>query len=120
MGKQNKEPKKPSVSHRDGFARASFLFQAAHLVKDGALSRMYIKSMDLVTKKGLLKVCPHVKRSMCKKCNRLQIPGRTCTAELEDEFKKSETLEIRCICGAKKRFPLGKDRDYILFADRKT
>jgi ribonuclease P protein subunit RPR2 len=120
MAKQNKEPRKPSVPNKDGFARASFLFQAAHFVRDGALSRMYIRSMDLVTKKGVLKVCPHVKRIVCKKCNRLQKPGRTCTAELEDEFKKSETLEIRCICGANKRFPVGKDREYVLFADRKT
>lgn len=110
--------KKPSVPNRDGFARASFLFQAAHVSRDAALSRMYIRSMDLVTKRSVLKVSPHVKRGVCKHCDRLQTPGQTCSINVEDEEKKSEVLEIRCLCGTRKRFPVGNDRDYVLFVDK--
>lgn len=113
--------KKPSVPNRDGFARASFLFQAAHTTASHpAVSRMYMRSMDLVTKKNVLKINPHVKRSVCKKCDRLQVPGKTCSMSIEDAMKKSETFQILCQCGSKRRFPVGKQRDYELFVDRKS
>ncbi|CEP22828.1 RPR2 [Cyberlindnera jadinii] len=122
MAKEGKKPqkqKKPSVPNKDGFSRASFLYQAAHVTKDPEVSRMYIRLMDLVTKRTVLKVSPHVKRSVCKSCDRLQQPGKTSMMTLEEEGKKSETLQIECVCGTTKRFPVGKNKDYIPFVDRK-
>ncbi|CDR47718.1 CYFA0S36e00782g1_1 [Cyberlindnera fabianii] len=120
----SKTPKKAhsrtSVPNKDGFSRASFLLQAATATSmtTQPLSRMYLRSMDLVTKKSVLKVDPIVKRVSCKKCDRLQIPNVTSTLRLENEGKKTEMYQVRCICGTTKRYPVGQDRQFKLFTEK--
>lgn len=118
--KDTKKSAKISIPNKDGFARASYLLQAAHVMtpKDEIISRMYLRSMDLVTKKNVLKVDPLVKRQFCKKCDRLEVSGTTCSISVVDEGKKSEMFKVRCKCGAIKRYPVGRDPNYVLFTEK--
>lgn len=67
---------------------------------------------------------PHIKRSICKKCDRVQIPGYTMTTRLQNHSKNqkkanSDVLEQTCTgCGYIKRYPVGKNLDYELWCDR--
>uniref|UniRef100_A0A0L0NUH9 Uncharacterized protein n=1 Tax=Candidozyma auris TaxID=498019 RepID=A0A0L0NUH9_CANAR len=122
-----KAVKLPRVS-KDHYARTSFLFQAAntHLQKGNSiLSRAMARNVDQVAKRTVLKLLPHMKRSMCKKCNSLMVPGLTMTLRVENELKKgsakADVLVVTCNeCSTTKRFAIGQKRDYQLFCDRAT
>ncbi|VEU19521.1 DEKNAAC100095 [Brettanomyces naardenensis] len=78
--------------------------------------------MDLVAKKSVSKVHPNIKRVTCKKCSRLMVPGVTAKWRLmnysKDKMPKCDILEISCVCGNIKRFPIGQKPDYVLFSER--
>lgn len=80
-----------------------------------------------VSKKGQIHLSSNIKRSICKQCNAILIPGRTSTHTIENKSKGglkpwADVLEIECnFCGAKKRFPVGavrqkkkKHRDVVM------
>lgn len=117
---KSKGAKNPIIPNKEGFSRASFLYQASQSMsfKNEVLSRMYSKTMDLVTKKSVLKLDPNLKRTLCKKCNRLQIVGASSSMALANARKPSETYHVKCKCGEMKRYPLGKNREYVLFSER--
>lgn len=120
-----KNVKLPRVS-KDHYARTSFLFQAAHLhLQNGnpILARSMARNMDLVAKRTVLKLLPHVKRNFCKKCHSLLVPGLSMTVHLENllknQLEKADVLVVECMqCSTSKRYPVGKNRDYLLFCDR--
>lgn len=117
---KEKAQKKPAIPNREGFSRASFLYQASQsfVRKNEALSRIYSRSMNSVTKKTVLKLSPTLKRTICKQCNRLQTPGIYASIRVENSDKPSEVYQVKCKCGEIKRYPVGKDRNYELFATR--
>lgn len=119
-GKQAKPklPKKPVIPNKEGFSRASFLYQVskAMCLKNEALSRIYTRSMDTVTKKSVLKLDPSVKRTICKKCHRHHIAGVSSSLTVEQIDTSNEVYQIQCKCGKKKRYPVGKDREFVLFS----
>lgn len=117
---QNKTPKKPVIANREGFSRASFLYHASQsmALQNEALSRMYSKSVDSVTKKGVLKLDPSLKRTVCKGCHRVQTAGVSCAITVENAGKQSEVYQVKCKCGKMKRYPVGKNRDYVLFSEK--
>lgn len=122
MAKQVKVPRVP----KDHYARTSFLFQAAGFYAqrgNSVMARMMARNVDLVAKRTVLKLLPHLKRRMCKRCSTVLIPGLTVSVELEnalkDQRKEADVLVYTCNeCQCKKRFPVGKDNDYTLFCDR--
>lgn len=122
--KQKQQPqKKPKViPHRDHYARISYLAQASQLMGDTneGLSRCYTNTMSTVAKKTVLRLSPHLKRTVCKKCSRKLTPTN-CDIELENLSKsqsvKADVLVYTCKCGTAKRFPVGKKKDYKLWAD---
>lgn len=126
MGPKHKAPPVPRlVPHKDHYARLSFLFQGATQLgaTHAVLLRNYARHVDLVSKKSVLKMTPRLKRSMCKKCQSVMIPGVTQTMEVQNLAKngsdKSDVLVYACIpCGTTKRFPVGKNREYELFAEK--
>ncbi|KAG7698250.1 hypothetical protein KL930_001911 [Ogataea haglerorum] len=126
MKKQNpaKTPRPPkTVPKNDHYQRLGFLYQAAaRLDPDSALSRMYLRNMDVVAKKTVLKLDPSVKRTLCKKCHRLQVPGRTASIRIENtsnaQSPENDVLAVSCVCGALKRYPIGRDRNYVLFSEQ--
>lgn len=120
---KQQQPKKPKViPHRDHYARISYLAQASQLMGDcnEGLSRCYTSTMTTVAKKTVLRLSPHLKRTVCKKCSRKLTPTN-CDIELENLSKlqssKANVLIYTCKCGTAKRFPVGKKEDYKLWAD---
>ncbi|KAG7890688.1 hypothetical protein KL905_000973 [Ogataea polymorpha] len=119
--KTHRPPK--TVPKNDHYQRLGFLYQAAaQLDPNGALSRMYLRNMDVVAKKTVLKLDPSLKRTVCKKCHRLQLPGRTASIRIENtsnaKSAENDVLAVSCVCGTLKRYPIGRARDYVLFSDK--
>jgi ribonuclease P protein subunit RPR2 len=69
-----------------------------------------------VSMKGQIRLSSNVKRSVCKTCDAILVPGHTSTHTIENKSKGgrkpwADVLEVRCnLCGAKKRFPFGATR----------
>lgn len=87
------------------------------------ISRMYVNHMDQVSKKAVLKLHPDLKRTVCKKCCRIGIPGLNVKIRIVNESKKEDNrianvLEYQCVCGGVKRFPYGQNEGYELFVER--
>lgn len=69
-----------------------------------------------VSLKGQVRLSHDLKRSICKCCNTILIPGRTSTTTIENQSRGgkkpwADVLVIKCsTCGSKKRFPIGSER----------
>ena len=116
-----------SVPQRDNYGRVSFLYQVlAHLAQNPkfkTLSRAFAKNVDLLSKRTVLKMTPGLKRTLCKKCHNILIPGLTMEIRLEnnsrDKKPSCDILVYRCLlCKSGKRFPVGKDPNYLLFSEK--
>lgn len=116
-----------SIAHKDHYARISYLYQASNVFaqkpKFHVLSRNFSRLVDLVAKKTVLKLTPDLKRTCCKNCNTLLIPGLSVSIYVENASKsgdeKNDVLVHKCLeCDACKRFPIGRDRSYELFSER--
>lgn len=128
MAKKSGPIKAPKViPHKDHYARISYLYQTGNkfclLPKYQLLSRGYGRNLDLVAKKAVLKLSPALKRTLCKRCNILLVPGLTMCMKIENESKEksphNDVLVHTCLeCDEKRRFPVGKDRQYELFSER--
>ncbi|KAK6459025.1 RNAse P Rpr2/Rpp21/SNM1 subunit domain-containing protein [Scheffersomyces xylosifermentans] len=126
--KPNQQKKAPKViPHKDNYARVTYLYQAANLFsaspKYEVLSRGLARTLDLVSKKTVLKLSPELKRTLCKKCNSVLIPGLSVSIYIENLSKSkaphNDSLIHKCLkCHEIKRFPVGKNRAYVVFAER--
>ncbi|PYI21725.1 Rpr2-domain-containing protein [Aspergillus japonicus CBS 114.51] len=80
------------------------------------LSRNYLSQMRGVSLKTQLRLPVDMKRSFCKRCDTLLLPGVTCTREMRNPSRGrrkpwAELLVIRCsTCGTEKRFPQTEKR----------
>ena len=69
-----------------------------------------------VSLKGQVRLSRDLKRSICKCCNTILIPGCTSTTTIENQSRGgkkpwADVLVIECsTCGSKKRFPIGSKR----------
>lgn len=129
-----KAPKAKGVPNKHLHARSSFLYQAAtYLTLQTAeatdtpqskqpapelpnrLSLALSLSSDLqqVSRKGQLRLAISLKRTLCKSCNSVLIPGRTATHRIENASKGgkkpwADVLVVTCgVCAGEKRFPVG-------------
>ncbi|KAF7898408.1 hypothetical protein EAF00_004854 [Botryotinia globosa] len=81
-----------------------------------ALSRRLITDLRSVSLKGLMRMSPDMKHSICKNCQTLLLEGTTCTAKVENQSKGgkkpwADVLVRKCgTCGLEKRFPLATER----------
>lgn len=121
-----KNVKLPRVS-KDPYLRTSYLLQVAGFYashKNPVMARLMSRNVDLVLKRTVLKLLPHLKRVMCKNCSIILIPGLTMTMEVENTLKHSEKADVlvhTCLsCKTRKRFPIGKDRNHRLFCDQES
>lgn len=118
-----KAPK--SVPQRDHYARLLYMFQAgqwASGVELLPLSRYMLRQMKFTAQKGVLKVLPQLKRVVCKQCHQMLVAGLTMVQRVENlsksKKKHNDVLIHECIgCGYTKRYPIGKNREYRLFAE---
>ncbi|KAK9322534.1 RNAse P Rpr2/Rpp21/SNM1 subunit domain-containing protein [Lipomyces orientalis] len=128
-----------SLKNRDQYLRTSFLYQASVLMANSAstspdlaesatsatapLSRFYASQMKSVARKGVIRLDPNIKRSICKRCDTVLIPGRTCAIAIENgsvnTVPHADVLTHTCkVCGGQKRFPVGQNRDFLVFTER--
>lgn len=69
--------------------------------------------LQQVSRKAQLRLAIDVKRTICKRCNTILVPGRTAIQTIENSSKNgrkpwADVLSIECkLCGGKKRFPTG-------------
>lgn len=74
-------------------------------------SRAYISQLRGISLKTQLRLPQELKRSICKRCDTLLVPGANCTQELRNasrEGKKpwADVRVVRCTtCGTEKRYP---------------
>ncbi len=129
MAKKNKDKGTgKNVANKENYARMSHLYQISNQFTTSQseyqiLARGYNRNLDLISKKTVTKVSPHLKRTLCKKCNTFLIPGLTVSICLENLSKKklqhNDVLVYKCNnCEECKRFPVGKNREYQLFVDK--
>ncbi|XP_066927713.1 uncharacterized protein [Clytia hemisphaerica] len=105
-GKKNKtKDKKGNFPKRDAYERVEFLKQAAQLnlrinPHNEELSRHYVKCLRSVKEKKCLSLTNEMKRSICKGCNMILVPGVTTRVRVGDHKR----INITCLtCNNKKR-----------------
>ncbi|KAH6569754.1 hypothetical protein BASA50_009749 [Batrachochytrium salamandrivorans] len=128
-GKTSDPDRPPKAQHMDCMHRLNFLYQAAHLytVKQhgpntapqtrsvAGLSRLLGQQMKLVAKKLVIRLDPHIKRTICKKCHGALVPGISSTVRTGAE--PSKKLEITCLyCNTIRT--LGINPRHVLFNDK--
>ncbi|KAL6454591.1 Rpp21 Ribonuclease P protein subunit p21 [Candida maltosa Xu316] len=130
MAKKKDKDNGKSVANRDNYARLSHLYQIGNNLATSTnhsgheiLARGYNRNLDLLSKRTVIKLSPHLKRSLCKSCNSLLIPGLTVSVYIEnlskEKSKHNDVLIHKCLnCDKIKRFPVGKNREYVLFVDK--
>lgn len=81
-----------------------------------ALSRLYASQSRIIARKATIRLTPDMKRSICKICDTMLLPGTTSSTSVENLSRRgrkpwADTLVIKCnACGAVKRFPVGAKR----------
>ncbi|XP_078524589.1 ribonuclease P protein subunit p21 [Lissotriton helveticus] len=97
------------VKDKEAFQRLNFLYQAAHCVlaqnpENIELSRFYCFTERTISKRLVLRQDPSIKRTVCKMCYTLLIPGVTATVRQRKTHGQKRTV-VRCLsCGLVKRF----------------
>ncbi|KAF2017248.1 Rpr2-domain-containing protein [Aaosphaeria arxii CBS 175.79] len=134
--------KAKGIPNKHLHARASFLYQAATYLSlqrttesslserddpstavdtrnpfnDNAVSKpalVLASHLRAVTLKGQIRLAADLKRTICKTCSAILIPGQTSTHSLENESTRGEkpwadVLKITCnACSSTKRYPIG-------------
>ncbi|XP_054753744.1 ribonuclease P protein subunit p21-like [Lytechinus pictus] len=103
-----------------GHQRMNYLYQAAHCTLaqnpgNTQLARFYIETMKNVAAKLVLRLDPHIKRTICKKCSSLLIPGVTATVRVKGRRQKH--VVVTCLdCKQVKRF--NTDEKHVLWAHK--
>ncbi|KAI5475653.1 Rpr2-domain-containing protein [Pseudohyphozyma bogoriensis] len=70
------------------------------------LSRMLVAGMKEVAKKGTVKMDPSVKRTMCKGCSAVLIPGLSCTVRIKPSGPHAHIVVKTCLaCRRQLRLP---------------
>lgn len=110
------------LKDRDAYLRLNFLYQAAHCVlaqnpDNIELARFYCFTQKTIARRLVLRQDPSVKRTLCKKCCSLLIPGVTATTRQKKKKCKARFTVTTCLsCGEKKT--LLNNPHYVLWSDR--
>ena len=100
--------------------RINYLYQAAHCIlaqdpQNTQLARFYMDLVKSVSAKVVMRISPDIKRTICKKCNALLIPGVTATVRLRG--KRQKHVVMKCMdCRRVKRF--NTNEDHVLWVDK--
>lgn len=103
MGKADK-----SIPYKEVFQRINFLYQAAYLTltlnqNNIGLVRFYISTLKAIAKRQVLRLDPHLRRTLCKRCYSLLVPGVSATVRCQKNREKHTV--VTCLdCGLVKRF----------------
>ncbi|KAJ2058636.1 Ribonuclease P protein subunit p21 [Coemansia sp. S146] len=80
------------------------------------LARFYAKEMRLVSRKSVLRMSPHVKRSMCKVCLTPLLPGISSMTRVKGQKRSRRVITTCNYCQAQNR--LFVNDNHVLFVDR--
>ncbi|XP_029003441.1 ribonuclease P protein subunit p21 [Betta splendens] len=111
-----------NVKDKEAYQRLNYLYQAAHCVltqnpENVELARFYCFTQKTIARRLVLRQDPSVKRTLCKKCCSLLIPGVTATTRQRSKNRKCRFTVMRCTsCGQGKG--LLNNPDYCLWVDR--
>ncbi|CAG5129988.1 unnamed protein product [Candidula unifasciata] len=94
--------------NKEIFQRVNFLYQAAQLAfrqdpTNHDMCRYYISTMRMVAEKHVIRIHPKMKRTICKCCNMLLVPGRTSRIRFRSK-SETHTVVTCLLCGTIKRF----------------
>ncbi|XP_015284796.1 PREDICTED: ribonuclease P protein subunit p21 [Gekko japonicus] len=109
------------MKDKEAFQRLSFLYQAAHCVlaqnpDNQELARFYCHTQNSISRRLVLRQDPSVKRTICKSCFSLLVPGVSSTVRQRKRRNQRWTV-VRCLnCGLTKRFP--SNPDYKLWSEQ--
>ncbi|XP_036970835.1 ribonuclease P protein subunit p21 [Acanthopagrus latus] len=110
------------MKDKEAYQRLNYLYQAAHCVlsqnpENVELARFYCFTQKTIARRLVLRQDPSVKRTLCKKCCSLLIPGVTATTRQRRKKNKTRFTVMRCLsCGQSKT--LLNNPDYSLWVDR--
>ncbi|KAM9357533.1 ribonuclease P protein subunit p21 [Symphorus nematophorus] len=110
------------IKDKEAYQRLNYLYQAAHSVlsqnpENVELARFYCFTQRTIARRLVLRQDPSVKRTLCKKCCSLLIPGVTATTRQRRKNSKTRFTVVRCLsCGQSKT--LLNNSDYCLWVDR--
>ncbi|XP_028300819.1 ribonuclease P protein subunit p21 [Gouania willdenowi] len=110
------------LKDKEAYQRLNYLYQAAHCVlsqnpKNVELARFYCFTQKTIARRLVIRQDPSVKRTLCKNCSSLLIPGVTATIRQRKKKGRTRFTVIRCLsCGQSKSFL--NNPDYCLWADR--
>ncbi|XP_056133059.1 ribonuclease P protein subunit p21 [Lampris incognitus] len=110
------------LKDKEAYQRLNFLYQAAHCVLsqspgNGELARFYCFTQKTIARRLVLRQDPSVKRTLCKKCCALLLPGVTATFRQRRKNGKIRFTVIRCLsCGQSKT--LLNNPEYRLWVDQ--
>lgn len=137
-----KPPKTKGIPSKHLHARTTFLYQAAtylnlqtsrveadaddvtteklpqvqqnqHFQRQSPIALELGSDLQQVSRKAQIRLAVDMKRTICKRCNTVLVPGRTAIQTIENSSKNgrkpwADILSIECkLCGGKKRFPIG-------------
>lgn len=110
------------LKDRDAYLRLNYLYQAAHCVlaqnpDNIELARFYCFTQRTIARRLVLRQDPSVKRTLCKKCCLLLIPGVTATTRQKKKKCKARFTVTTCLSCGEKKFLLNNP-DHVLWSDR--
>ncbi|XP_066473435.1 ribonuclease P protein subunit p21 [Tiliqua scincoides] len=109
------------IKDKEAFQRLSFLYQAAHCVlaqnpENQELARFYCHTQNSISRRLVLRQDPSVKRTICKTCFSLLVPGVSSTVRQRKRRNQQWTV-VRCLnCGLTKHFL--SNPDYKLWSEQ--
>jgi len=118
MGRKNKSA---TPENQESCQKLNFLHQASHAVlainpENIEMSRFYASTMKTVAEKVVFKLDPSIKRTTCKHCHALLIPG--VTARVRVRRKRERHIVVTCLdCRTVRRYLCRPD--YVLWSERK-
>ncbi|XP_074524697.1 ribonuclease P protein subunit p21 [Halichoeres trimaculatus] len=110
------------INKREAYQRMNYLYQAAHCVlaqnpENVELARFYCLTQKTISRRLVIRQDPSVKRTICKRCSSLLIPGVTATTRQRKKNRRTRFTVQRCLsCGQSKS--LLNNPDYTLWIDR--
>ncbi|XP_015253061.1 PREDICTED: ribonuclease P protein subunit p21-like [Cyprinodon variegatus] len=110
------------LKDKEAYQRLNYLYQAAHCVltqnpENLELARFYCFTQKTIARRLVLRQDPSVKRTLCKKCCSLLIPGVTATTRQRRKHRKTRFTVVKCLsCGQTKT--LLNNPDHSLWVDR--
>ncbi|KAL6298363.1 Rpr2-domain-containing protein [Sparassis latifolia] len=80
--------------------------KARHPASTAELSRSYIRSMRVIGQKTTVKLDPNIKRTLCRGCNVVLIPGSTVATRVKKSSSHGHTVVYTCTaCNTTRRIP---------------